>query len=116
MLTDRIELLYGKAWFDKVKYRIIPRNDSLILAIDCIEKPQAMMYGSVHYDNTLLSGLIFEISLNNLLTPRSVINFGSRIGQYYKFGLNYLQFIDKNQIYGLSANLNSDNTLIPIWI
>jgi NTE family protein len=114
MLTDRIELLYGKAWFDKVKYRIIPRNDSLILAIDCIEKPQAMMYGSVHYDNTLLSGLIFEISLNNLLTPRSVINFGSRIGQYYKFGLNYLQFIDKNQIFGLSANLNSDNTLIPL--
>lgn len=114
MLSDRIELLYGKAWFDKVKYRIIPRNDSLILAIDCIEKPQAMIYGSVHYDNSLLSGLIFEISVNNLLTPRSVINFGSRIGQYYKFGLNYLQFIDKNQIFGLSANLNSDNTLIPL--
>lgn len=114
MLRDRIELLYGKAWFDKVKYRIIPRNDSLILAIDCIEKPKAMIYGSVHYDNSLLSGLIFEISLDNLLTPRSVINFGSRIGQYYKFGLNYLQFIDKNQIFGLSAFMNSDNTLIPL--
>ena len=114
MLTDRIEFLYGKAWFDKVKYRVIPRNDSLILGIDCIEKPQAMIYGSVHYDNSLLSGLIFEISLKNLLTPRSVINFGSRIGQYYKFGLNYLQFIDRNQIFGLSANLNSDNTLIPL--
>ncbi|MBK9391090.1 MAG: patatin-like phospholipase family protein [Bacteroidetes bacterium] len=36
-LTERIELLYGKAWFDKVKYRIIPRNDSLILEIDCKE-------------------------------------------------------------------------------
>ena len=114
MLTDRIELLYGKAWFDKVKYRVIPRNDSLILAIDCIDKPPAMIYGSVHYDNSLQSGLIFEISVKNLLTPRSVINFGSRIGQYYKFGLNYLQFIDKNQIFGLSADLNSDNVLIPL--
>ena len=113
-LTDRIELLFGKAWFDKVKYRMIPRNDSLILVIDCIEKPQAMLYGSVHYDNTLLSGLIFEMSVKNLLTQRSVINFGSRIGQYYKFELNYLQFIDRNQIFGLSANLNSDNTLIPL--
>ena len=56
MLTDRIELLYGKAWFDKVKYRIVPRNDSLILVIDCIEKPQAMLYGSVHYDNSLSAG------------------------------------------------------------
>ena len=61
LLTDRIELLYGKAWFEKVKYRIVPRNDSLILVIDCIEKPQAMLYGSVHYDNSLLSGLILEI-------------------------------------------------------
>ena len=113
-LPNRIELLYGKAWFDKVKYRVIPRNDSLILAIDCIEKPQAMLYGSVHYDNSLLSGLIFEISVKNLLTQRSVINFGSRIGQYYRFELNYLQFIDRNQKFGLSANLYSDNTLIPL--
>ena len=114
MLTERIELLYGKAWFDKVKYRIIPRNDSLILVIDCIEKPQSMLYGSVHYDNSLQSGLIFEISLKNMLTQRSMINFRSRIGQYFRLDLSYLQFIDKNQVYGLSANVYSDNTLIPM--
>jgi NTE family protein len=114
MLTERIELLYGKAWFDKVKYRIIPRNDSLFLVIDCVEKPQAMLYGSVHYDNSLQSGLIFEISLKNMLTQRSIINFRSRIGQYFRFDLSYLQFIDKNQVYGLSANVLSDNTLIPM--
>jgi NTE family protein len=114
MITDRIELLYGTAWFDKVKYRVIARNDSLILDIDCIEKPPAMLYGSVHYDNALQSGLIFEISLKDFLTQRSMINFGSRIGQYYRFDLDYLQFIDKNQIFGISANFNSDNTLIPL--
>jgi outer membrane protein assembly factor BamA len=114
MLTERIELLYGKAWFDKVKYRIIPRNDSLILVIDCIEKPQAMLYGAVHYDNSLQSGLIFEISIKNMLTQRSMINFRSRIGQYFRLDLSYLQFIDKNQVYGLSANVFSDNTLIPM--
>jgi NTE family protein len=114
LLTDRIELLYGKAWFDKVKYRVLPRNDSLILAIDCIEKPAAMLYGSVHYDNTLQSGLIFEMSVKNLLTQRSVINLGSRIGQYYRVDLNYQQFIDRNQIFGLSANLSSDNVLLPL--
>jgi NTE family protein len=113
-LSDKIELLYGKAWFDKVKYRVVPRNDSLILAIDCIEKPQAILYGSVHYDNSLLSGLIFELSVKNLLTQRSVINLSTRIGQYYKADLNYLQFIDRNQIYGLSMNFFADNTMIPL--
>jgi outer membrane protein assembly factor BamA len=114
MLTDRIELLYGKAWFDKVKYRVINRNDSLTLNIDCVEKPLAMLYGSVQYDNSLQSGLIFELSMKNLLTQRSVINFGSRIGQYFRFDLNCLQFIDRNQVFGMSAGFNSDNTLLPL--
>ena len=114
LITDRIELLYGKAWFDKVKYRVLSRNDSLILTIDCIEKPSAMLYGSVHYDNSLLAGLIFEISVKNFLLQRSVINIGSRIGQYYRFDLNCLQFIDRNQKFGMSANFSSDNTLIPL--
>ena len=114
LLTDRIELLYGKAWFDKVKYRVEPRNDSLILVIECIEKPQAMLYGSVHYDNSLLSGLIFEMSVKNLLTQRSVINMSTRISQYYKVEMNYFQFIDRNQVFGLSANFFSDNTMIPL--
>ncbi len=114
LMNDRIQLLYGKAWFDKVKYRVVPRNDSLILVIECIEKPPAMFYGSVHYDNSLLSGLIIEISLKNLLTQRSVIYLNSFIGQFYRVEIDYLQFIDRNQKFGLSANLNADNTLIPM--
>ena len=73
-----------------------------------------MLYGSVHYDNALQSGLIFEVSVKNLLTQRSVINFASWIGQYFRFDLNWLQFIDRNQKFGLSANLYSDNTLLPL--
>jgi NTE family protein len=113
-LRDKIELLYGRSWFDKVKYRIVPGNDSLILVIDCIEEPGAMFYGSVHYDNAILSGLILELSVKNLLTPRSVINLNSFIGQYYRFDLNSIQFVDRNQKFGLSLNFYADNTLIPL--
>ena len=55
--------------------------------------------------------IIAGISVKNLLTQRSVINLNSYIGQYYRFDLNYLQFIDRNQKFGLSANFYSDNTL-----
>jgi len=77
MLNEKIDLLYGKAWFEKVKYRIVPRNDSLILIIDCEEKPKGMLYGSVHYDNYLRAGVILGMSVKNLLTQRSVINVNS---------------------------------------
>jgi NTE family protein len=114
LLSDRIELLYGKAWFDKVSYKVVPRNDSLILVIDCSEKPQSMLYGSVHYDNSIQSGLLIGLSLKNLFTQRSVININSYIGKYYRFQIDALQFIDKNQKFGISTYFYSDNTLIPM--
>jgi NTE family protein len=114
MLRDRIDLLFGHSWFEKIKYRIVPRNDSLILVIDCIEKPKAMFYGSAHYDNSINAGLILELSVKNLLTQRSVINLNSFIGQYYRFEFNNIQFIDKNEKFGLSVNFYSDNTFIPM--
>ena len=81
MLSDKIDLLYGRSWFDKVKYRIVPGNDSLKLIIDCIEKPQGLLYGSVHYDNALKAGLILNLSVKNLLTPRSAIYIDSYLGE-----------------------------------
>jgi NTE family protein len=114
MLTNGIELLYGKAWFDKVKYRIVPRNDSLILQIDCIEKPEAMLYGSVRYDNNLLFGLKLGISMKNVLSQRSAININSLIANYYRVKADFLQFIDINQKFGMSVMFYTDKTLIPM--
>jgi NTE family protein len=113
LLRERIELLYGKVWFEKVKYMIKQRNDSLILIIDCYEKPRMFLTSSLHYDNTINTGLIIGISGKNLLSPRSKINFDSFIGQYYRISLKYLQFIDRNQKFGLSADIYADKNFLP---
>ncbi|MCJ7447318.1 MAG: patatin-like phospholipase family protein [Bacteroidales bacterium] len=114
LLSSRIELLYGKAWFEKVKYRIVPRNDSLILCIDCIERAKAMLYGSVYFDNTLGTGIVLRASLKNLLTLGSVIDLDSYLGEYFRGRTTFLQYIDRNQKVGLSAEFYTDNTLIPV--
>lgn len=113
MLSDRIDLLYGREWFEKIKYRIVPRNDSLVLVIDCTEMPGAMMYGSVHYDNSLLFGLKVGFSVKNAITHRSSMNFKSFISRYYRISADFTQFIDVNQRYALSASLYADRTVIP---
>ena len=115
-LGDRIELLYGKAWFDKVKYRVEPRNDSLILIIDCIEKPEAMLYGSVHYDNSLSFGLKIGFSVKNIIAQRSVININSFIARYYRIRADLTQYIDINQKYALSAGMYADKSMIPSMV
>lgn len=113
-LTDKIDILYGKTWFDKVKYRVVPRNDSLILVIDCIEKPMSMLYGSVYYDNYVQAGFVFRMSLKDLLTKNSVIKMNSFVSQYYRFNVSATQFLDRNQKFGLSLFFYSDNTSIPM--
>lgn len=114
MLADGIELLYGKSWFEKVRYRVLPRNDSLILQIDCIERPKAMLYGSLHYDPALGSGVVINISARDLVTARSVINFDSFLGQYYRIRLGAMQFVDRSQKTGMEVSFFADNTRLPL--
>ncbi|MCJ7820241.1 MAG: patatin-like phospholipase family protein, partial [Bacteroidales bacterium] len=114
LLTDRIELLYGKAWFEKVKYRIIPRSDSLILSVDCTERPKGMLYASLHYDDALSAAILLKLSARNLFSRGSVIDLDSYIGQYYRGRASVIQYIDRNQKLGLSAEIYSDRTLIPL--
>jgi len=114
ILSEKIDLLYGRAWFDKVKYRIIPGNDSLRLVIDCIERPQTMLYGSVHYDNFLHEGVLLNLSIKNLLFPKSLADIDSRIGEYFRFRFSHTQFIGRNQKLGLTAFFNTSSTPIPV--
>jgi NTE family protein len=113
LISERIELLYGKGWFEKVKYSIKPEGNSLDLIVDCYEKPNPIITGSIHYDNTLDIGIIAGFSGENLLTQRSKLNADAFIGKYYRLRLKYIQFIDRNQIYGISANIYADKNFLP---
>jgi NTE family protein len=114
MLAERIDLLYGKVWFENVKYRIIPRDDSLILEIDCIERPRAMAYGSLHYDPALSSGVVFSLSARDLITRRSVINLDTYIGEFYRFRIGAMQFLDRSQKFGMEVSFFADKTRLPL--
>jgi NTE family protein len=113
-IRDKIDLLYGKTWFEKVKYRITSRNDSLILFIDCIERPKSTLYGGVHYDNTIKAGIIFRLTSKDLISKKSFFDFDSFIGQFYRFNFTMFQYIDRNERFGLSADLHADNTSLPM--
>jgi len=114
LLEERIELLYGKNWFEKVRYMILPGDEGLTLEINCIERPRAMLYGSLYYDPVLSAGAVVSISARDLVTPRSVINLDSYIGQYYRGRLSTTQYIDRSQRIGLEFSLFTDNTRLPL--
>jgi len=113
-ITEKIDLRYGKRWVEKVKYRILSRNDSLVLVIDCIEEPKVLLYGGVYYDNYIRSGLIFRMTFKDLITRKSFIDFDSYVGQFYRVKLTLLQFIDRNQKLGLRPVFYSENSSVSM--
>ena len=114
IITEKIDLLYGKTWFEKVKYRILNRNDSLILNVECTEESKAMLYGGGYYDKYIRSGIVLRITFKDLVTAKSLIDFDAFIGQFYRTKISILQFLDRNQKLGFSAYLFADYTLLPM--
>jgi NTE family protein len=109
-ITESIELLYGKALFDKITYRIEPRNDDLVLVIECIEKSPNMIYGSLHYDNSLSSGLLLSLVFRNILSTGLTVNLDTYLGQYLKVNFNAQQYLDRYQKFALAFNLKTETT------
>jgi len=114
MLKEKMDLLFGRNWFEKVKYRIEPRNDSLILVIECIEKPIAMIYGSVHYDYTLGSGALLSFTSKNFLLPGSVLTIDTYIGKYPRVKALLLQYLGWKHVYSVSTDFSYDKTPVPV--
>jgi NTE family protein len=109
-----IELLYGMNWFEKIKYRIEPGKDSLILVIDCQEKPKTMFFGSVHYDNALGSGILMSVSVKNIFLQGSEFNMATCIGEFYRADISAAQAMGRNQKFVFSSNFRTDKTLVPV--
>lgn len=109
-VNEKMELLYGKILFDKITYRMQPRNDSLVLVIECLEKPPSMIYSSLHYDNALSSGLVFSAVFRNIFATGMTINIDSYLGEYYRLRLNAEQFVDKNQRFSAAATFSTETT------
>jgi hypothetical protein len=86
----------------------------MILEIDCIERPRAMVYGSLHYDEVLGAGVVFNISARDLITARSVINVDSYIGEFYRVRFSAIQFVNRSQKFGIEASFYTDNTRLPL--
>ncbi len=114
VLNEKIDLLYGKRRFEKVNYRILSKNDSLILSIDCRERPKIMLYGGVYYDSYIRSGIILRTTFKDLISRNSLFDLDFFLGQFYRAKLSFLQFIDLNQRFGVSAELYYDYNRIPI--
>jgi NTE family protein len=90
-LDDKIALLFGTQFFNKVTYRLepLPEGAKIILEID--EKNTNYFKVGIHYDTDFKTALLLNSTFRNLLIPGSKLSLDLAIGENIAFnGLLYL--------------------------
>jgi NTE family protein len=101
-LEDRISLLYGTLYFEKIVYTINPITSTLRIKV--IESPRGSLKMAVHFDTDSKAGININFTLRNLLFPSSRFIAEYDLAQNPSASLNYFKYLGKKQNFAVVLN------------
>ena len=113
-LNDGINKLSATGNFNKIKYRLIPKNGSYTLAMDLEESPSKMLLRlALHYDNLYKSGALINLTKKSTLFTNDVASLDVVLGDNFRYNFQY--YIDKGYYWsvGIKSRYNTFNRGIP---
>jgi len=96
-IENRVSLLYGTRYFDKVTYEIINNGTEDELLIRVVESSDGKLKLMVHYDSENDVGLNMNITYRNLLLKSSRLILDMDIAINSMLGFNYLKYLGEKQ-------------------
>lgn len=96
-IENRVSLLYGTRYFDKVTYELINNGKEDELLIRVVESADGKLKLAVHYDTENDVGLNMNITYRNLLLKSSRLILDMDIAINSMLGLNYLKYLGEKQ-------------------
>lgn len=110
-LEQRINLLYGTRYFEKIVYTIDQHTNTLILRIK--EAPRASLKMGVQYDTENEAGLIFNLTLRNFLFRNSRMIAEYDLGDNSRFNFNFFKYLGTRQNIAAALDWVVINSEIP---
>jgi NTE family protein len=101
-LEDRISLLYGTLYFEKIVYTINPLTSTLTIKV--IESSKGSLKMAVHYDTDNQAGINVNFTLRNFLFPSSRFIVEYDLAQNPSASLNYFKYLGKKQNFAILLN------------
>ena len=96
-IEDRINVLFGTLYFEKIWYEIIYNNFKYTLRIHIKEKPKTEIKFSYHYDSENKGGVLGNITLRNLLFHGSRFVLEADLAVNPGFWGDYFKYLGKKQ-------------------
>lgn len=110
-LEDRINLLYGTLYFEKIAYSINPVTSTLKITV--IESPRGTLRTAVHYDTDNQVGLNVNLTLRNYLFPSSRFIMEIDIADNPGASLSYFKYLGKKQNFAIVLDGTWLNSRLP---
>ncbi|MDH4294980.1 MAG: patatin-like phospholipase family protein [Cyclobacteriaceae bacterium] len=96
-IEERIRLIYGTLYFEKIWYEILGPKGHRILKISVVEHPRSQLRFSYHYDSENKGGIIANATLRNVLLKRSRLILEADLASYPRVTIDYFKYVGKNQ-------------------
>lgn len=113
-IENGIDRLFGTNAYEKVAYEIFQEENYNYLTLNVVEKSQSILKAAINYDSYHEAGFLFGVIRRNLWLPSSRLVVVSKLADNYRFQLNYLKYISRNQRASLSAEIQMNRDEIPI--
>jgi NTE family protein len=114
-IQDRINVLFGTLYFEKIWYEIIYNNYKYTLRIHIKEKPKTEIKFSYHYDSENKGGVLGNITLRNLLLHRSRFVFEADLAVNPGFWGDYFKYLGKKQNIAIRFQGFWDKSDLPVY-
>jgi NTE family protein len=114
-LERAVNNLYGTNYFEKVSFSLRQEEGSNMLTFHIVEKSPALLRAALTYDSYHEAGFLFSVTLRNVLAPASRLMFVGHLTNNHRYRLNYLNYLDREQLFSLFAQVQYNKDLIPFY-
>ena len=104
-IEDRMNVIYGTQYFEKIWYEIVGEKGHRILRMHVIERPKTELRFSYHYDSENKGGIIGNVTLRNLLLNRSRLIFEADLATNPSLLLDYFKYLGRDQNFAFGASV-----------
>lgn len=109
-----IDRLFGTNAFEKVTYRIQQVGDQNLLTLEVQEKSQSIIKAAINYDSYHQAGFLLGLIRRNWVLPASRLLLVTKLADNYRFKMNYLKYVSRNQRASLAAEIRLNRDEVPI--
>ncbi len=114
-IENRISLLYGTRYFDKVTYELVNHGKTDELVLHVVEAPDGRLKLMAHYSTENDIGIWVNVTYRNLLLKSSRLILDVDVAKNPYIDLNYLKYLGKKQNSALYAGTSLEKHSLILY-